>query len=79
MFTGDTLGIPDAVLGLTLLAAGTSVPDALASLFVAKDGMNGGLYLCTYLVLHLHLPLSIVSLHSLYKNITKADRVSLEF
>ena len=54
--TGDTLGIPDAVLGLTLLAAGTSVPDALASLFVAKDGKNGvytfyvfvliGFYIC---------------------------------
>ncbi len=25
-------------MGLTLLAAGTSVPDALASLFVARDG-----------------------------------------
>jgi Ca2+/Na+ antiporter len=26
------------VMGLTLLAAGTSVPDALAGLFVARDG-----------------------------------------
>ncbi|XP_060066066.1 sodium/potassium/calcium exchanger 3-like [Ylistrum balloti] len=36
--TGDALEIPDTVLGLTLLAAGTSVPDCLASLFVARDG-----------------------------------------
>ena len=27
-------------MGLTLLAAGTSIPDALASLFVARDGMD---------------------------------------
>ena len=38
MCLGDTLNIPDAVMGLTLLAAGTSIPDAMASLFVAKDG-----------------------------------------
>ena len=38
MRAGDTLSIPDAVMGLTLLAAGTSIPDALASLFVARDG-----------------------------------------
>ncbi|XP_033762609.1 sodium/potassium/calcium exchanger 5-like [Pecten maximus] len=36
--TGDALEIPDTVMGLTLLAAGTSVPDCLASLFVARDG-----------------------------------------
>jgi sodium/potassium/calcium exchanger 4 len=35
---GDTFSIPDTVMGLTLLAAGTSVPDAMASLFVARDG-----------------------------------------
>uniref|UniRef100_A0A1I8I030 Na_Ca_ex domain-containing protein n=1 Tax=Macrostomum lignano TaxID=282301 RepID=A0A1I8I030_9PLAT len=37
---GDTLGIPDTVMGLTILAAGTSVPDALASVFVARDGFG---------------------------------------
>jgi len=36
--TGDALGIADTVMGLTILAAGTSVPDCLASLFVARDG-----------------------------------------
>ncbi|KAJ8314335.1 hypothetical protein KUTeg_008896 [Tegillarca granosa] len=36
--TGDAIDIPDTVMGLTLLAAGTSVPDCLASLFVARDG-----------------------------------------
>ncbi|XP_077988461.1 sodium/potassium/calcium exchanger 5-like [Glandiceps talaboti] len=35
---GDALSIPDAVMGLTLLAAGTSVPDAMASILVARDG-----------------------------------------
>nr|KAI8768709.1 putative sodium/potassium/calcium exchanger [Biomphalaria glabrata] len=35
---GDALEIPDTVMGLTLLAAGTSVPDCLSSVFVARDG-----------------------------------------
>jgi K+-dependent Na+/Ca+ exchanger-like protein len=35
---GATLGIPDAVMGLTFLAAGTSVPDLLSSVVVALKG-----------------------------------------
>merc|ERR1711934_876521 len=35
---GDTLGIPTVVMGLTILAAGTSVPDLLSSVIVAKQG-----------------------------------------
>ncbi|XP_046350106.2 sodium/potassium/calcium exchanger 3-like [Haliotis rufescens] len=35
---GDALNIPDTVMGLTILAAGTSVPDCLSSVFVARDG-----------------------------------------
>lgn len=35
---GDALDIPETVMGLTLLAAGTSVPDCLSSLFVSRDG-----------------------------------------
>lgn len=35
---GDVLEIPDTVMGLTILAAGTSVPDCLSSIFVARDG-----------------------------------------
>lgn len=38
LFTGDTLGIPDTMMGLTFVAAGVSVPDALSSLAVAKEG-----------------------------------------
>eukprot|EP01083_Nonionella_stella_P151171 482698_1 len=40
MFTeiGLTIGIPDPVNGLTFIAAGTSVPDAISSLIVAKQG-----------------------------------------
>ncbi|XP_072166614.1 sodium/potassium/calcium exchanger 5-like [Diadema setosum] len=35
---GYTLNIPDTVMGISLLAAGTSVPDAIASVLVARDG-----------------------------------------
>lgn len=35
---GCIVNIPASVLGLTILAAGTSVPDALASITVAKQG-----------------------------------------
>ena len=35
---GRTLGIPDEIMGLTLLAAGTSVPDLLTSVLVAMKG-----------------------------------------
>lgn len=35
---GDTFGISDAVMGLTFLAAGTSVPDLITSVLVAKEG-----------------------------------------
>ncbi|XP_047486057.1 probable sodium/potassium/calcium exchanger CG1090 isoform X3 [Penaeus chinensis] len=34
---GFTLGIPDTVMGLTFIAVGVSVPDALSSLCVAKQ------------------------------------------
>lgn len=35
---GDTIGIPPPVMGLTFLAAGTSVPDLITSVLVAKQG-----------------------------------------
>ena len=35
---GCAFGIPDAVMGLTFLAAGTSVPDLLTSVIVARQG-----------------------------------------
>ncbi|MBN3313421.1 NCKX5 protein, partial [Atractosteus spatula] len=35
---GETLGVPDTVMGLTLLAAGTSIPDTVASVLVAREG-----------------------------------------
>lgn len=37
---GDTLKIPDSVMGITFLAAGTSVPEAVSSVIVAKQGMH---------------------------------------
>ncbi|XP_034034461.1 sodium/potassium/calcium exchanger 3 isoform X2 [Thalassophryne amazonica] len=35
-----TLNIPDYIMGITFLAAGTSVPDCMASLIVARQGMG---------------------------------------
>jgi len=35
---GDVFGIPPAVMGLTFLAAGTSIPDLLTSVIVARAG-----------------------------------------
>ena len=35
---GRTFDIPDEVMGLTFLAAGTSIPDLLSSVIVAKKG-----------------------------------------
>lgn len=42
---GDTLMIPDSVMGITFLAAGTSVPEAVSSVIVAKQGKIFVLYL----------------------------------
>ena len=35
---GFTFGIPDTVMGLTFIAAGVSVPDALSGVAVVKEG-----------------------------------------
>jgi len=37
---GATFGIPDVLMGLTVLAAGTSVPDLLSSVIVARRGQG---------------------------------------
>ncbi|XP_044515934.1 sodium/potassium/calcium exchanger 4 [Gracilinanus agilis] len=42
---GYTLGIPDVIMGITFLAAGTSVPDCMASLIVARQGSVLGIHL----------------------------------
>ena len=38
MISGYTLGIPDSAMGITFLAAGGSVPEAVAAVVVAKAG-----------------------------------------
>ncbi|EPY82646.1 sodium/potassium/calcium exchanger 3-like protein [Camelus ferus] len=38
---GYTLGIPDVIMGITFLAAGTSVPDCMASLMGPRGGREG--------------------------------------
>nr|XP_034839557.1 sodium/potassium/calcium exchanger 4-like [Maniola hyperantus] len=35
---GDTLNIPDSITGLTILAAGASLPEAVSSILVTKQG-----------------------------------------
>ncbi|XP_061900176.1 sodium/potassium/calcium exchanger 3-like isoform X2 [Entelurus aequoreus] len=35
-----TLGIPEVIMGITFLAAGTSVPDCMSSLIVARQGLG---------------------------------------
>lgn len=37
---GLTVGLPNEVLGLTLLAAGTSIPDLITSILVARKGLG---------------------------------------
>ena len=37
---GDLIGINPSVMGLTFLAAGTSVPDLITSVIVAKKGFG---------------------------------------
>lgn len=37
---GDASNIPIEVMGLTFLAAGTSVPDLITSVIVAKKGLG---------------------------------------
>lgn len=37
---GDTFGIPSEVMGLTFLAAGTSIPDLITSVLVARKGFG---------------------------------------
>ncbi|CAF1423025.1 unnamed protein product [Rotaria magnacalcarata] len=36
---GFTFGIPDSIMGITFLAAGSSVPDALSSILVVRQGL----------------------------------------
>lgn len=36
---GVTISIPECIMGLTLLAAGSSIPDAIASLVMAEQGL----------------------------------------
>jgi Ca2+/Na+ antiporter len=38
LLPGDTLDIPDSVMGLTFLAAGMSVPEAVSSVIVTNQG-----------------------------------------
>ena len=37
---GFTFGIPDSVIGITFLTAGSGIPDALSSVLVVRQGRN---------------------------------------
>lgn len=41
IISANILGIPSVIIGLTVLAAGTSIPDLLSSTIVAKKGQTG--------------------------------------
>ena len=41
---GDMVGIPTVVMGYTFLAAGTSIPDAISSMVMAKLGEVSQVY-----------------------------------
>ncbi|CAG2173639.1 unnamed protein product [Oppiella nova] len=43
---GYTLGLPDTVSGLTLLAAGTSVPELISSVLVVKKASQADMAIC---------------------------------
>lgn len=48
---GFTFGIPDSIMGITFLAAGTSVPDAYASIHVAKlVSIDDHLFRCHFFI-----------------------------
>lgn len=37
---GETMGISEEIMGLTILAAGTSIPDLITSVIVARKGLG---------------------------------------
>lgn len=37
---GETVGISEEIMGLTILAAGTSIPDLITSVIVARKGLG---------------------------------------
>lgn len=37
---GETFRIPAMIMGLTVLAAGTSIPDIITSVIVAREGLG---------------------------------------
>lgn len=45
-FQGVTFHIPDTIMGLTFIAAGSSVPDAIASILVVREGRS--VFCCFY-------------------------------
>ena len=40
MQVGETIGISEEIMGLTILAAGTSIPDLITSVIVARKGLG---------------------------------------
>ena len=53
---GFTFDIPDVIMGITFLAAGTSIPDAIASLLVARQGNLDFIYYCMVALLASYIP-----------------------
>lgn len=39
IFAGDTISIPDSVMGLSFLAVGSSMPEIVSCIIVSKQGI----------------------------------------
>uniref|UniRef100_A0A8C6W4S3 Sodium/potassium/calcium exchanger 1 n=1 Tax=Nannospalax galili TaxID=1026970 RepID=A0A8C6W4S3_NANGA len=62
---GETIGISEEIMGLTILAAGTSIPDLITSVIVAQKGLGDtgqAQWAVTYLILLLPVPWLLFSL-----------------
>lgn len=54
--------IPDSVMGITFLAAGTSVPEAVSSVIVAKQGKKKNKYIITIMISYSFLLLLVFAI-----------------
>uniref|UniRef100_A0A2L2Y2X5 Sodium/potassium/calcium exchanger 4 n=2 Tax=Parasteatoda tepidariorum TaxID=114398 RepID=A0A2L2Y2X5_PARTP len=73
---GYTLGIPDTISGLTILAAGTCVPELVSSVIVVRNGL-GNMALCNLLGSNIFDILFCLGVPWLIKTLMNSDTKSL--
>ncbi|KAH8306812.1 hypothetical protein KR018_002804, partial [Drosophila ironensis] len=74
---GYNLGIPDSIMGLTVLAAGTSVPEVASSYLVSKKGY-GSMAICNALASNTIDILVCLGMPWLIRNITHQTWVTID-